>query len=43
VMIRFIENTPKGFIYRSGGGITALSDAEQEYKEAINKVYAPVY
>lgn len=43
VMIRFIENTPQGFMYRSGGGITGQSDAEQEYKEAINKVYAPVY
>jgi para-aminobenzoate synthetase component I len=43
VMIRFIENTPQGFMYRSGGGITALSDAEQEYKEAIDKIYAPVY
>ncbi|MFM8913811.1 MAG: chorismate-binding protein [Flammeovirgaceae bacterium] len=43
VMIRFIEKTPRGLIYRSGGGITAMSNAEQEYDEAIHKVYAPVY
>lgn len=43
VMIRFIENTPAGLIYRSGGGITAMSEVRQEYQEAIDKVYAPVY
>lgn len=43
VMIRYIENTPDGFVYRSGGGITAQSDLAQEYQEAIDKVYAPVY
>lgn len=43
VMIRYIENTPNGFVYRSGGGITAQSDFVQEYQEAIDKVYAPVY
>lgn len=43
VMIRYIENTPDGFVYRSGGGITAQSDFVQEYQEAIDKVYAPVY
>jgi para-aminobenzoate synthetase component 1 len=42
-MIRYIENTPNGFVYRSGGGITAQSDLVQEYQEAIDKVYAPVY
>ena len=43
VMIRFIENSPEGFFYRSGGGITTQSVVEQEYQEAINKIYAPVY
>lgn len=43
VMIRYIENTPNGFVYRSGGGITTQSDLAQEYQEAIDKVYAPVY
>jgi para-aminobenzoate synthetase component 1 len=43
VMIRYIESTPQGLIYRSGGGITAMSNVEQEYEEATNKVYVPVY
>jgi para-aminobenzoate synthetase component 1 len=43
VMIRYIESTPQGLIYRSGGGITAMSKVEQEYEEATNKVYVPVY
>jgi para-aminobenzoate synthetase component 1 len=42
VMIRFIENTDGNLTYRSGCGITALSDCEAEYKEMIAKVYVPV-
>ena len=42
VMIRYIENTPQGMFYRSGGGITHMSDAEYEYKELIDKVYVPI-
>lgn len=42
VMIRFIEQTVGGFIYKSGGGITAYSDPRQEYMEMIDKVYVPV-
>ncbi len=41
VMIRFIENIDNKFYFRSGGGITNLSIAENEYKELIDKVYAP--
>ncbi len=41
VMIRFIETTEEGMCYRSGGGITAQSDAESEYRELIGKVYVP--
>ncbi|MBK9581994.1 MAG: chorismate-binding protein [Saprospiraceae bacterium] len=33
VMIRFIENTDGNLTYRSGCGITALSDCEAEYKK----------
>jgi para-aminobenzoate synthetase component 1 len=43
VMIRFIEKEGKEFFYRSGGGITAQSEAEKEYQEAIDKIYVPVY
>ncbi len=42
VMIRFIEKTPEGMIYKSGGGITAKSDAAKEYQELIDKVYVPI-
>jgi len=43
VMIRFIENKNGKLIYRSGGGITAMSKLQDEYQELIDKVYVPVY
>ncbi len=41
VMIRFVEKTKDGYIYKSGGGITLESDAKSEYEELLNKVYLP--
>jgi len=41
VMIRFIEKTDKGYIYKSGGGITLESSAEMEYEELKDKIYLP--
>ncbi len=41
VMIRFIEMTGTGLIYKSGGGITIESVAEREYEEMLDKVYIP--
>lgn len=41
VMIRFIEKSEDGLIYKSGGGITLDSDALSEYEEMIAKVYVP--
>ncbi len=43
VMIRFLEQDDDNLYYRSGGGITAMSNVEKEYQEAIDKVYVPVY
>jgi para-aminobenzoate synthetase component 1 len=43
VMIRFIEQNQDSFFYRSGGGITAQSELEKEYLEALDKIYVPVY
>ena len=43
VMIRFIEKYNEQFIFKSGGGITFLSDPEVEYQELIDKVYVPIY
>jgi para-aminobenzoate synthetase component I len=42
VMIRYIEETPNGLQFRSGGGITVSSDAQSEYQEMIDKVYVPL-
>lgn len=39
VMIRFIENTDDGYIYKSGGGITLDSSSKDEYKELLDKIY----
>jgi len=41
VLIRFIENTDAGLIYKSGGGITSQSRCEEEYNELIEKIYVP--
>jgi para-aminobenzoate synthetase component 1 len=43
VMIRFIEETPDGLVFKSGGGITYRSDPEKEYNELIQKVYVPLH
>jgi len=42
VMIRFIENYNGVMRFRSGGGITFLSDARTEYEELKAKVYVPI-
>lgn len=43
VLIRFIENTPNGLVYKSGGGITINSKALEEYQELIAKIYVPCF
>ena len=43
VMIRFIEKNDGKFIFKSGGGITSMSNPEDEYQELIDKVYVPIY
>jgi len=43
VLIRFIEKTPEGYFFKSGGGITLLSECEKEYDELCAKVYIPVH
>jgi para-aminobenzoate synthetase component I len=42
VMIRFIEKSENGLVFKSGGGITANSIAEKEYQEMIQKIYVPI-
>jgi para-aminobenzoate synthetase component I len=41
VMIRFIEQSGGRLYFKSGGGITARSNALTEYQELLNKVYVP--
>ena len=43
VMIRFIEKNDEKLIFKSGGGITSMSNPEDEYQELIDKVYVPIY
>lgn len=43
VMIRFIEKNNDSHYFRSGGGITALSNAKEEYDELIQKIYLPIF
>jgi para-aminobenzoate synthetase component 1 len=42
VMIRFLEKNNITFTYRSGCGITYMSDCESEYYEMIDKIYVPI-
>jgi len=42
VMIRFIEKTESGYVFKSGGGITTFSEVDKEYQELIQKVYVPI-
>jgi len=42
VLIRFVEEDASGaHFYRSGGGITINSVAEDEYHECLQKIYIP--
>ena len=43
VMIRFIEKENEKFYFKSGGGITHMSQLEDEYQEMKNKIYVPIY
>lgn len=42
VCIRFIEQEQNALYFRSGCGITSMSDPLLEYNEMINKIYVPV-
>lgn len=43
VMIRYIEQDGESQMYfRSGGGLTINSQAEDEYREVIQKIYLPI-
>lgn len=41
VIIRYIEQRGRKLFYKSGGGITSMSEAKKEYQEMVDKVYLP--
>ena len=43
VAIRYLEKTGKQLVFKSGGGITHLSQWDKEYEEMQKKVYVPVF
>ena len=43
VIIRFVEQENNQLYFKSGGGITHMSELETEYEEMKNKIYVPVY
>lgn len=42
VLIRYLEQDNDKMIFKSGGGITFLSDCQTEYNEVIQKIYVPI-
>ncbi len=42
VLIRYIEKNNNKLTFKSGGGITFLSDCKNEYNELIQKIYVPI-
>ena len=42
VLIRYLEEQNDQLVFKSGGGITFLSDCQAEYNEIIQKVYVPI-
>ena len=42
VLIRYVEQDSNQLIFKSGGGITFLSNCLSEYNELIQKVYVPI-
>ncbi|WP_339841218.1 aminodeoxychorismate synthase component I [uncultured Maribacter sp.] len=42
VSIRYIEQVDGQLYYKSGGGITHLSQLDEEYQELLEKIYVPI-
>lgn len=43
VMIRFVDVEDGRMFFKAGGGITARSNEESEYREVIEKMYVPIF
>jgi para-aminobenzoate synthetase component 1 len=42
VLIRYVEQDSNQLTFKSGGGITFLSNCKSEYNELIQKIYVPI-
>ena len=42
VLIRYLEQEGHELVFKSGGGVTFLSNCQTEYNELIQKVYVPI-
>lgn len=42
VMIRFVEQSEDGLLFKAGGGITSRSVCRSEYDEVVRKMYLPL-
>lgn len=42
VLIRYLEQEDQELVFKSGGGVTFLSNCQTEYNELIQKVYVPI-
>ncbi len=42
VLIRFIERTSDGYVFKAGGGVTVYSDPDAEYREILEKTDVPI-
>lgn len=42
VLIRMIEQKENQLVFKSGGGVTAKSEAKAEYEEMMEKIYVPM-
>ena len=42
VLIRYLKQNGDELVFKSGGGITFMSDCQTEYNELIRKVYVPI-
>jgi para-aminobenzoate synthetase component 1 len=42
VMIRFVEKRNDTLWFKSGGGITSMSNPQKEYEELLQKIYVPI-
>lgn len=42
VMIRFVEQSADGLLFKAGGGVTSRSVCQSEYDEVVRKMYLPL-